>query len=139
MRIYDTDILSDIFEGRGGERYEAVRKSQEPFFTTIVTVEEQLRGFLSVVKRASQSPSLFTLAAAYDSLSEYARKLARCEILPYTITAHAIFKNLKHLQHKVGTRDLRIACICLAHDVTLVTRNKQDFEKVPNLKLDVWN
>lgn len=34
--------------------------------------------------------------------------------------------------------DLRIACIALAHDATLVTRNTKDFAHVPNLKVENW-
>lgn len=35
-------------------------------------------------------------------------------------------------------RDLMIACICIANDATLVTRNPKDFAKISGLKLVVW-
>ena len=34
--------------------------------------------------------------------------------------------------------DLRIAAIALSRDVTVLTRNTVDFERVPNLKFEDW-
>lgn len=34
--------------------------------------------------------------------------------------------------------DLRIACIALAHDATLLTRNTVDFAQVPALRVENW-
>lgn len=39
---------------------------------------------------------------------------------------------------RIGTMDLKIAAICLAHDATLLTRNLVDFEKVPGLRVENW-
>jgi tRNA(fMet)-specific endonuclease VapC len=45
---------------------------------------------------------------------------------------------MKALRQQVGTQDLKIACICLAHDATLLTRNLADFEPVPGLRVENW-
>jgi tRNA(fMet)-specific endonuclease VapC len=42
------------------------------------------------------------------------------------------------LRQKVGTQDLKIACICLAHEATLLTRNVADFTPVPGLRVENW-
>lgn len=38
----------------------------------------------------------------------------------------------------VGSNDLMIAAISLAHDVTLVTRNQPEFRRIPGLRIAVW-
>ena len=34
--------------------------------------------------------------------------------------------------------DLRIACIVLAHNATLLTANLRDFRKIPDLRVEDW-
>jgi tRNA(fMet)-specific endonuclease VapC len=43
-------------------------------------------------------------------------------------------RNLK----KMGRADMLIACIALAHDALLVTRNTKDFKDVAGLRMDNW-
>jgi tRNA(fMet)-specific endonuclease VapC len=38
----------------------------------------------------------------------------------------------------VNTADLMIAAVALAHDLTLVTHNTQDFRNIPGLRLEDW-
>jgi len=35
-------------------------------------------------------------------------------------------------------QDFKIACICLAHDATLLTRNLADFKPIPGLRVENW-
>jgi tRNA(fMet)-specific endonuclease VapC len=39
---------------------------------------------------------------------------------------------------RVGTGDLMIASIVLAHEATLLSRNLRDFERVPDLEVYDW-
>ncbi|MBW4601459.1 MAG: type II toxin-antitoxin system VapC family toxin [Calothrix sp. FI2-JRJ7] len=45
----------------------------------------------------------------------------------------AIYQSLKAQRIRIGTQDLRIASIVLANNAILLTRNLQDFNKVPEL------
>ncbi|MCX6105999.1 MAG: type II toxin-antitoxin system VapC family toxin [Proteobacteria bacterium] len=38
----------------------------------------------------------------------------------------------------IGSNDLLIASIALAHDVTVITRNMGEFMRVPGLKIESW-
>ncbi len=59
-------------------------------------------------------------------------------VLPWDHDAADCFDSLKSFRQQVGTQDLKIACICLAHDATLLTRNLTDFNPVPGLRIENW-
>jgi tRNA(fMet)-specific endonuclease VapC len=56
----------------------------------------------------------------------------------FTEEAHDRFIDLRRQGIRIGTQDLRIAAICLVNQLTLVTRNRQDFTQVPGLVLQDW-
>ena len=76
---------------------------------------------------------------AYSNFGLDFDRLKPFVILPYTPAAHTIYLMWRTSKIRIGTQDLRIAAICVAHDATLVSRNKRDFDKVSELKLSVWN
>ena len=45
---------------------------------------------------------------------------------------------LAQLGTPIGPYDLQIASIALAHDLTLVTHNVREFERVPDLRVEDW-
>lgn len=45
---------------------------------------------------------------------------------------------LSKIGKPIGANDFLIAAIALAHDLTVVTHNTREFERVPNLKLEDW-
>lgn len=49
-----------------------------------------------------------------------------------------VFVELKSQGVRVGTMDLRIAAIAIANNVTPLTRNTVDFERVVNLHFEDW-
>ncbi|VTU01363.1 PilT protein domain protein OS=Calothrix sp. PCC 7507 GN=Cal7507_4864 PE=4 SV=1 [Gemmataceae bacterium] len=49
-------------------------------------------------------------------------------LLDFDEAAAAVFRNLKAARVRIGTMDLRIASIVLAHDATLITMNVRDYE-----------
>ena len=40
---------------------------------------------------------------------------------------------------RIGTRDLRIAATVISKNGILVTRNLQDFERIPGLRFEDWS
>lgn len=48
------------------------------------------------------------------------------------------FEVLKQAKTRVGTMDLKIGSIALAHRATLLTRNLNDFERIAGLQVEDW-
>ena len=49
------------------------------------------------------------------------------------------YEDLRKQKLNIGKMDLRIAAIVLQHDAILVTRNTQDFCRIPGLLLENWS
>jgi tRNA(fMet)-specific endonuclease VapC len=68
--------------------------------------------------------------------------LAPYRPLPFDDAAAEAYGQLRHdlelRGERVGPHDLLIAAICLAHDVTLVTANTGEFQRVPDLRIADW-
>jgi tRNA(fMet)-specific endonuclease VapC len=59
-------------------------------------------------------------------------------VLDYDERASTAFSSLVKQRIRVGTMDLRIASIAIANDMTLLTRNTVDVERVPGLRIEDW-
>ena len=139
MIAFDTDVLSEIFNGKVAYVVRANAIPPELQFVLIVAAEEALRGWLDYIRKVESGKIKAPLPIAYDSLADQLTKLSRLNTLRYTPLAHEHYLRQKSQKLRIGTRDLRIASIALAHDATLITRNRRDFDIVPSLKLEVWN
>ena len=64
--------------------------------------------------------------------------MAAFAFLPWDDDAATLFKQLRHEGVRIGTMDLKIACIACVHDALLLTGNARDFVKVPDLHFETW-
>lgn len=137
MYVLDTDHLSLLIWG-ANEEARALRERLSPVggeecITTIVTYEEQVRGWLAEVKRAGNSPELVNV---YRWLLEHLELFRKIEVLAFDEAAAGAFQNLRGI--RIGTMDLRIAAIALSRQATLLSRNLKDFRRVPGLIVEDW-
>lgn len=58
--------------------------------------------------------------------------------MPFLENAATEYEKLRHSRIRIGTMDLKIAAIALAHDAILLTRNLSDFSKIPDLSIEDW-
>ncbi len=139
MMAFDTDVLSLILLGQANylRKFEAVTVKQR--FATIVNCEEVLRGRLHAIRSAEATKKADLLMLKYELLHSSLDQLGKLQVLSCNQRAHDLFSQWRAAKVRIGTQDLRIAAICVAHDATLVSRNRRDFDKVPELKLSVWN
>ena len=102
---------------------------------TIITVEEQLRGRLAQIRKAVTGAHL---TECYRWLGETVDQLARLPVLYFDEKAATVYEALLSRKVRIGTQDLRISAIVLSRNAVLLTRNGQDFSRVPDLRLDDW-
>ena len=134
LYILDTDHLS-LYGRNHPALSERLQADSVNLTTTAINVEEQLRGRLAQVADAKAGISLTN---AYRWLSETVRLLSDFEVLQFTAEAQLIYQDFKSQRIRVGTQDLRISSIVIAHNGVLLSRNLQDFEKIPNLIVRDW-
>ena len=136
MFVLDTNHFRELVHASEiGLRLKARISLGGEFVLSIVTAEETLRGWLARIAMerdvAAQAFGYFQLSQAIQALSEYV-------LLPWDEDAALRFKRLRAAGIRIGTMDLKIACIAMEHDAVLLTRNRTDFEKVPGLLFENW-
>ena len=139
MLVLDTDHVTELgFMSASGQKLEQrLQRSSDPAVIPIVSVQEQIGGMLARINQINNS-SIDELVLAYESLSRFTDFLEGFTRLPFDKEAAARFMKLRKNGIRIGTMDLRIACIVMEHDAVLLTRNTKDFEKVPGLKFENW-
>lgn len=137
--ILDTDHLT-VIQRRTEPAYSRLRARlsklpRNAVQTTIVSFEEQMRGWLAVMARArNQSKEV----AAYQRLQALLSFFNQVPVLDYTDVVAARFENLKRSRLRVGSMDLKIAAIALSQDGLLLSANLRDYQKVPDLRVEDW-
>ncbi|MCP4105709.1 MAG: type II toxin-antitoxin system VapC family toxin [Desulfobacteraceae bacterium] len=136
MFILDTDHIS-LFQRN--HPTVVARISETPpdeLATTVITLEEQVRGRLDRVRKAKNNEEI---VRAYKNLLATFLYFQSISVIGFSENAQLIFKNLRKQKVRIGTQDLRIAAIALTHNATIVTRNRQDFISIPLLKIEDWS
>ena len=134
LYVFDTDTLSLYRHGHAAVVQHTLIHPPEALAITVITVEEQLSGWYAFLRRANKT--LAKIAPIHDRLAETVTFPSRTRILSFTESAITHYEQLQSLKLRIGTMDLRIAAITLAHNATLVTRNRQDFQLIPGLGIE---
>jgi tRNA(fMet)-specific endonuclease VapC len=139
MYLLDTDHLSildqDTIESFNlGRRLAAL--SEEEVAVTIITYEEQMRGWLAYIARANTPARQLE---AYRKRRQHIERFCTIPVVDYVEKASVVYERLRQARIRIGTKDLQIAAIALANGATLLTRNLADFGKVPDLRAEDWS
>jgi tRNA(fMet)-specific endonuclease VapC len=139
MIVLDTDHLSILkySASHGCQALIALMKASadRQFGTTIISVEEQWRGWFAVIAR---SKDVRRQVRAYQELVELHAFLSNWTILPFDDRAADHFEQLRADGVRIGSMDLKIASIALVHDALVLSANLQDFQRVPGLRIENW-
>lgn len=136
LYVLDTDHISLLRHNHAGVLARLNATPPENRAITIVSVEEQLRGWFTEVRRARDAAKL---TLAYGGLLQVVEMATTVRVLPFVRSAVERYLALKKSLRRVGKLDLAIAAIALDFDATVVTRNLQDFSQVLGLRLEDWS
>ncbi|MEH2157609.1 type II toxin-antitoxin system VapC family toxin [Nostoc sp.] len=138
MYVFDTDHLS-VLERRGagaqGLLLRLTNVNPNEVVATIISYEEQMRGWLSYIKKAQ---SVEPEVAAYKQLNRQLTNYCAMPILEFDEQAAQEFQRLKKVYPRLGTMDLKIAAIALVNQAILLTRNSSDFGQIVGLHTEDW-
>jgi tRNA(fMet)-specific endonuclease VapC len=127
--LLDTNILSPVISDPHGAIAKRILAEAPEKICTSIIVAAELR--FGAAKKGS--------VRLTDRVTEL---LSVLDVLPWAAPADAIYANLRtHLEASgtpIGANDLLIAAHALAHDLTLVTDNVREFERITGLKVENW-
>ena len=139
MFVLDTDHFSLMEWSKSAAREKLLaRLSVVPpneVFTTIITYEEQTRGWMAYAANARTTAQQIE---AYRKLERHLDLYCHAQVLGFDERAGAEFERLRAARIRIGTMDLKIAAIALTHDATVLTKNFKDFSRVPGLRVEDW-
>ena len=139
MFVLDTDHLSVLEWADNSATRRLLQRlsriSPEEATTTIITFEEQMRGWLAYLSRAR---TLAQQVEAYRRLKRHLDNYRAIAVLDFDLRAATEFQRLRKRYRTLGAMDLKIAALVLVNDATLLSRNLTDFRKISGLKVEDW-
>jgi tRNA(fMet)-specific endonuclease VapC len=127
--MLDTNILSDLIRNPQGRAAKRIAKAGENNVCTSIVVAAELR--YGCAKSGSAR-----LAKAVEDL------LGELSVLPFEAPADAAYGTIRAALEAAGTpiggNDLLIAAHAKALGAIIVTANRQEFQRVRNVKVENW-
>jgi tRNA(fMet)-specific endonuclease VapC len=139
MYVFDTDHLSLLQREEQGACETLVSRlsahEETDFWVAIVSFHEQFLGWHNYLARAAKGEQL---VLGYSRFQRFLTVFPDYQIFPFGESAAEVYTELRKQRIRVGTMDLRIASIAIANNMTLLTRNTIDFQRVPGLTFEDW-
>src|ERR1043165_5260958 len=112
--VLDTDHFSGLVRGspRGSRLKERIDDQQAQVFVTVITAQETFEGWFALINRQKAGTAQ---TAAYSQFLKSLETLVKFAILPFDEDSARVFERLQEKRIRVGTMDLKLASICLAH------------------------
>ncbi len=134
--LLDTEHLSLYAAGHPMVRFRVDAQPPGEVCTCPTTAEEAVRGRLAMIARFRFGLNLIN---AYRWFVDSLNILRQFPIISYESVSDAHFQRLDTMRLRIGTLDVRIGAVALAHGLTVLTRNKRDFGKIPGLRFADWS
>lgn len=127
--------VSARYVGRARRLKQRLDEANEPFGTTIITVEEIMRGWLAEIRRTSDPARQVN---SYFRLRQLFRFFATWDVRDWTQAAALEFAELRAARVRTGTMDLKVASIAIINGATLLAGNARDFRNIRGLNVADW-
>jgi tRNA(fMet)-specific endonuclease VapC len=129
MYCLDSDVIIALFRGDVELRKKITSLDADEISTTIINLCELLKGAYKNKKRERELPLIEEFIQNYRI---FYLDLQSSHIFGVD------FNGLEKIGKTTQEKDLMIASIAKANGLVLVTRNRKDFENIPDLKIEVW-
>jgi tRNA(fMet)-specific endonuclease VapC len=139
MLILDTDHMSLLEWDSNSAAHLRERLSEHnesDVATTVINYEEQVRGWMAYIAKAR---SIDAQVEAYRRLRNHLDNYRQIPVLDFDSAAAEVYQRLRRAKIRVGAMDLKIAAIAMATSATLLSRNRRDFQQIPDLKCEDWS
>jgi len=136
LLLFDTAFIVDLVNANAGAARLAKKVDGEASasFISVITLHEYLFG---VYFRYEKDKTLLK-----EKLDSAERDLSRFEPVPLTpeITrlSASIHAELTRSGKLIGINDIYIAATAIRYDLTLVTKNKMHFRRIPKLNIETY-
>jgi tRNA(fMet)-specific endonuclease VapC len=137
MILFDTDTFTYLSYGNENIRHKMEETGDEQFAIAVITRAEVLRGRTDSLLKAANEEELRKAAERFGQTEELLADFLVVGIDDNAIQRFGKLIMQKNLK-KMGRPDMLIACIALANDALLVTRNTKDYERVAGLRMANW-
>lgn len=130
--LIDTSILIAYERGQIDVAARVTGREGEEAFLSVISASELLHG----VQRASD-PAIRTRRSAF--VEAVLSRFSVVEIDLEVARSHAVlWSHLQQNGEMIGVNDSWIAATCIARDLTLVTANRREFDRVSGLRVENW-
>lgn len=138
MFLLDTDVYTHLRLGHPRVVARAREAAdRDTVAVTIISKIDVLRGRMDALPKADDPRRMLSAQRAFLGTEEDFRTMDAVH-LDETALGHFRRLNSQRGMRRIGRPGLLIACIALARDATLVTRNLRHFRLIPGLSLDNW-
>lgn len=129
MKLLDTDVCIAFLNGKDRKLERRMLEAADELILCSVVKAELWLGAEASARPAENHDRLGTFFGTFDSLpfdDAAARHYARVRAA------------LRREGKPIGPNDLLIASIALANDMTLITRNRREYDRVAGLAVESW-
>jgi tRNA(fMet)-specific endonuclease VapC len=130
MYLLDTNIITYIQRGNTNVINKITNTSIDDLSVCTIVLAECFYGAYHHPTRSK------------EQLKYYTKYFQNIDVYDFDTKAALVYARIRNELTNVGKliadMDLMIASICIANDLTLITNNTKDFNRITDLKLDNW-